>query len=94
MENGFYHGSSADGSDMRRTLGVFTNPKNDKEWSTEPYNAEQRAVQKEYNDWEAIYKQLDGRTLFQEYELVLQKKSKLPRRLRDILVEQAKQEGL
>jgi hypothetical protein len=90
----FYHGSSADGSDIRPSLGVFINPNNENEWSTAPYNKEQNLRLKEYNDWEQIYNQLDGKTLLEEYELVLQKKSNLPRRLRDILIEQAKQEGL
>ena len=92
MENGFYHGSSANGSDMRPWLGVFTNPDNEEEWSSEPYNKEQRLYKKNYNDWEIIYNQLDGRTLLDEYNLIIDKKSNLPRRLRDLLVAQYEHE--
>jgi len=33
----FYTGSTPDGSDMKEFKGMYVNPYNDNEWSSEPY---------------------------------------------------------
>ena len=33
----FYTGSTPDGSDMKEVQGMYVNPYNDNEWSSEPY---------------------------------------------------------
>ena len=37
-----FSGKSADGSDAREFHGMFINPENDNEWSSEPYTLEQK----------------------------------------------------
>lgn len=70
----FFTGSTADGRDIRPAMGVFINPNNPDEWSTAPYNAEQRNYVKRYNfhwylmkkcnyDVEQVYKKIKNGTL-------------------------------
>lgn len=71
-----YTGKSADGSDMYPVQGVFVSPDGN-EWSNMPYTKEDKM-------WKELYPYLakNLRSLKDEYELVLNKKSKLSSRLR------------
>ena len=72
-----YTGKSADGSDMYPVQGVFVSPDGN-EWSNMPYTKEDKM-------WKELYPYLANnlRSLKDEYELVLNKKSKLGSRLRN-----------
>lgn len=73
-------GKSADGSDAYPAMGVFVRPDGE-EWSSEPYTKEDKM-------WQALYSELSKRrhSLRMEYNLVLEKKSTLNRRLRDYVI--------
>ena len=72
-----YSGKSADGSDMYPVKGVYVSPDGN-EWSNMPYTKEDKL-------WEELYPYLAKNliSLEDEYKLVLNKQSKLSRRLRD-----------
>lgn len=71
-----YHGSSADGSDMRQFRGVYVNPENENEWSSEPYTKQQKEYDKFHDKWDFIYNHIvvHDRSLQDELNLVLEKK--------------------
>ena len=73
-------GRSEDGSDAYPAMGVFTSPDGE-EWSNKPYTKEDKM-------WEKVYNHLSKnlRTLRDEYEMIMDKKSTLPRVLRDYIV--------
>ena len=77
-----YTGSSADGSDMREVKGFFVSPDGE-QWSNMPYTLEQRAYDKVYDHMVRT-----GRTLREEYDLILAKKSTLSRYCRDFIANQ------
>lgn len=56
-----YTGKTADGSDMHETLGVFINPNNKNEWSTTPYNKEQRQIVKDHRTKLEVLEYMSGR---------------------------------
>jgi len=70
-------GKSADGLDAYPAQGVFVSPDGE-QWSNQPYTKEDKM-------WQELYPYLakNLRSLRDEYELVLQKKSNLSRRMRD-----------
>lgn len=70
-------GKSADGSDAYPAQGLFVSPDGE-EWSNMPYTKEDKM-------WQELYPYLakNLRSLKDEYELVLKKKSNLSRRMRD-----------
>jgi hypothetical protein len=72
-----YTGKSADGSDMYPVKGVYVHPDGN-EWSNMPYTKEDKL-------WEELYPHLakNLRSLSDEYELILNRQSKLSRRLRE-----------
>jgi hypothetical protein len=61
-------------------MGMFASPDGE-EWSSEPYTKEDKM-------WEKVYNHLSKnlRTLRDEYEMIMNKKSTLPRVLRDYIV--------
>ena len=73
-------GKSADGSDAYPAMGVFVSPDGE-EWSSEPYTKEDKM-------WQYLYPELSRlrHSLRMEYDLVLEKKSTLSRRLRDYVI--------
>jgi hypothetical protein len=73
-------GRSEDGSDVYPAMGVFTSPDGE-EWSNKPYTKEDKM-------WEKVYNHLSKnlRTLRDEYKMIMDKKSTLPRVLRDYIV--------
>ena len=73
-------GRCEDGSDSYPAMGVFTSPDGE-EWSNKPYTKEDKM-------WEKVYNHLSKnlRTLRDEYEMIMDKKSTLPRVLRDYIV--------
>lgn len=81
----FYTGKSADGSDMKEVMGAFVSP-DGKEWSNMPYTEEDRIYEKIFNHINGI------RTFRDEYNLILAKKSTLPRKCRDYLVKMIESE--
>jgi hypothetical protein len=72
-----FTGKSDDGSDMYPIKGAYVSP-DGKEWSNMPYTKEDKM-------WEELYPYLAKNliSLKDEYELVINKQSKLSRRLRD-----------
>lgn len=70
-------GKSADGSDAYPPMGMFISP-DGKQWSNQPYTKEDKM-------WQELYPYLakNLRSLKDEYELVIQKKSNLSSRLRN-----------
>jgi hypothetical protein len=72
-----FTGKSDDGSDMYPIKGAYVSP-DGKEWSNMPYTKEDKM-------WEELYPYLAKNliSLEDEYELVINKQSKLSRRLRD-----------
>lgn len=56
-----YTGKSADGSDMHEALGVFINPNNPDEWSSEPYNKEQRQQVKDHRTYVELIEYMNGK---------------------------------
>lgn len=74
------------------TLGVFTDPNNDNEWSSVPYTKEQKKVAKSYYRFEFIFDKVKehltrtDRSILEEIELIKQKKSTLPRYAKDWLI--------
>lgn len=84
----FYTGNTADGSDMREIEGVYLS-KDGKTWSNMPFKPD--AEDRLYNTClDHTWKNL--RTFRQEYELIIQKKSQLPRSCRDYLVRRVENE--
>jgi hypothetical protein len=73
-------GRSEDGSDAYPAMSMFASPDGE-EWSNKPYTKEDKM-------WEKVYKHLsqNRRTLGDEYEMIMNKKSTLPRVLRDYIV--------
>lgn len=88
----FFTGSSSDGSDARRVWGVFVNPNNDNEWSTEPYNEEQKAFVREDNRQYRLkmsvvnYMKENKLSLDDLRDLVVSKKSNLSKIQRDYVL--------
>jgi hypothetical protein len=88
----FFTGSTSDGSDMRQIFGVFTNPNNEDEWSTEPYNEEQKAFVREDNRQYRLkmsvvnYMKDNKLSLDDVRDLVVSKKSNLSKRQRDYVL--------
>lgn len=89
----FFTESSSDGSDARRVWGVFTNPNNDNEWSTEPYNEGQKAFVREDNRQYRLkmsvvnYMKENELSLEDVKDLILNKKSSLSKTQRDYVME-------
>lgn len=81
-----FTGKSEDGSDAYPSMGMFVSP-NGQQWSNKPYTKEDRM-------WQELYPHLakNLRSLKDEYELILQKKSNLSSRLRNY-VKQLMKEG-
>lgn len=82
----FLTGRTKDGSDAIQT-GMYISPDGN-EWSNMPYTKEQKTGEllTRYH-WELFdYLGDNLRSFNMELELVLQKKSKLPRRLRDYMI--------
>lgn len=79
----FYYGKTADGSDMKEWEGVYVNPKNPNEWSSEPY-PEQK---KEHRMWWAVRDYMNGRfTLNDVRDQIVKKTCSLPKSLRDYVL--------
>jgi hypothetical protein len=72
-------------------MGAFINPKNDDEWSTLPYNKEQKSAHKAYQRVRLIFKKITShldrtnRSIKEELLLIKNKKSTLPKYCRDWL---------
>jgi hypothetical protein len=72
-------------------MGAFINPKNDNEWSTTPYNKEQKKAYKAYQrvrlTFNKITRHLDrtNRSIKEELLLIKNKQSTLPKYCRDWL---------
>lgn len=80
----FYTGSSADGRDMRPAEGMYVNPNNDNEWSSEPYPGEQKEFSKRYRK---LVNHINGkRSIADEYVLITAKKSTLSKDMRDFVI--------
>ena len=76
-------GSSKDGRDARPFEGMYMHP-NGKTWSSQPITKEQKEHSKGYR---GVVKEIDGKRSFKdEYNRVLEKRSKLSKWLRDWLV--------
>ena len=90
-----YYGRSADGSDMREFRGVYINPDNENEWSTEPYTKEQKVYDRIHDKWDFIYNHiaLHERSLQDELNLVLAKKSELSSTYRKMLLDAMNENG-
>jgi hypothetical protein len=69
-----YTGKTADGSDIHNALGVFTNPDNPDEWSSKPYNKEQRQQAKDHRTYVEVIEHMAGRYCL--YDLYNQIKDK------------------
>lgn len=78
----FYTGKTADGSDMKEVHGGYIAP-DGKSWSNHPW-----PPSKEDRIWDRIYIHLcyNSRSIKDEYELILIKKSLLSRAERDFIV--------
>lgn len=86
----FYTGKSKDGSDMQEVPGMYINPNNPDEWSSQPY-PEQR---KEMRTWETIKEYSDGRyTISDIRNQVLNKSCPLPRSIRDYILNLYDEDG-
>lgn len=72
-----YTGKSEDGTDMYEAEGLYLSPDGN-QWSNQPYTIEDKM-------WKELYPYLakNLRSLKDEYELVLNKQSKLSSRLRN-----------
>lgn len=81
-------GKSADGSDAREFHGMFINPENEDEWSSEPYTLEQK---RGYDDherfWDIMNFYGNSKSIEEIYNEIKIKKSILSRRNRDFIVE-------
>ena len=76
--------SGTNEKDAHKFVGVWTNPNNPNEWSTQPYDTDQRKYDNHYH--KVVEETKGKRTFEEEYELILEKKSNLPRSTRDWLV--------
>jgi hypothetical protein len=86
-----YTGKSADGSDMRLVEGVYVNPDNDNEWSSEPYPKQRKAI----NTKNEVLDYMNGRYCLDDvYEQIKNKVCKLPKRVRDYVVSHYTPEGV
>lgn len=89
MSGAFYTGSSADGRDIRPAEGMYVS-EDGTWWSSEPITPEQKEYSKNLR---ALYNHIDGkRTPRDEYNLIKEKKSKLPRSVRDWVIKQFEHE--
>lgn len=81
----FISGKTKDGSDAIIPLGVYVSP-DGKEWSNMPYTKEQRSQD---NTHKEIINHLEyhSRSIFDEYNLIIEGKSKLSKRCRDYVIE-------
>jgi hypothetical protein len=59
-------GKSADGSDAHIPLGVFINPNNPNEWSSKPYNKEQRQCVKDHRTYLELMDYMNGKYSLQD----------------------------
>jgi hypothetical protein len=88
----FFTGSTSDGSDMRQKFGFFTNPNNEDEWSSEPYNEEQKAFVREDNRQYRMKMSIvnfmkENKLCLDEVRLlIIEKKSNLSKRQRDYVL--------
>lgn len=87
-----FTGRSADGSDMHVALGVFVSP-DGKEWSTKPFTSEQRVRLKQHRIYERCWNHIAKyrRTLRDEYNLIMEGKSILPKNCRNFIVQYIKE---
>jgi len=86
----FYKGKSKDGSDMEEVEGVYVNPNNENEWSSEPYR-EQRKLIKIKNE---LLDYMNGRyTLNDVYNQIKNKTCKLSYRLRQYVLSHYDENG-
>ena len=86
----FYTGKSADGSDMQEHRGVYVNPDNGSEWSSQPYPKQQRSVnlREEYNTY------TNGRfSLQMVYQQIIDKTCPLSKRVRDFVLSHYDENG-
>jgi hypothetical protein len=81
-----YTGKSADGSDMKEWGGVYVNPDNPNEWSTQPYPY--RKMKLEIRLWWEVYDYMAEEmiTLDDVYKQIQDKTCLLSKRLRDYVL--------
>ena len=95
----FFTGSTSDGSDMRQKFGFFTNPNNQDESSSEPYNEEQRVFVREDNrqyrlKMSIVYCMKETKLSLDDVrDLVVSKKSNLSKRQREYVLSHYDSEG-
>lgn len=89
----FYTGKTADGSDAIQT-GVYLSPDGN-QWSNMPYTKEQiehdKLIRRHWRVYDHISKH--QRTLREEYHLILQRKSTLPKAERNYVIDSMLQEN-
>ena len=82
-----FSGKSADGSDAREFHGMFINPENDNEWSSEPYTLEQkRGYTRHERFWDIMNSYGNSKSIEEIYNEIQNKKSDLSRKNRDFIV--------
>lgn len=86
----FYIGRSADGSDMEEFGGMYVNPKNTNEWSSQPYPEQQRFI----NMNNIVFEYMNGRyTLDDVYNQIKNKTCPLSRNVREYVLSHYNDEG-
>lgn len=85
-----YTGKSADGSDMKLVEGVYVNPENDNEWSSEPYPKQKKLM----NLYNKVYDYMNRRyTLNDVYQQIKNKTCKLSRTEREYVLSHYDENG-
>lgn len=85
-----YTGKSEDGSDAQPVEGVYVNPKNPNEWSSEPWPEQMRMLRLK----EAFMEYASGRySLDDVYHQIQEKTCPLPKRVRDYVLSHYDEEG-
>tara|TARA_R110002095_G_scaffold193603_1_gene171864 strand:+ start:7228 stop:7512 length:285 start_codon:yes stop_codon:yes gene_type:complete len=85
-----YTGRTADGSDMKEFEGVYVNPENDNEWSSEPYPSQAKSIRKV----ESIKEYMNGKYCLNDvYLQIKEKKCGLSFKLRQFVLSHYDSEG-
>lgn len=85
MSGIMFTGSSADGSDMRPTKGMFINPDNENEFSNMPYDKAQKQEARNHDTFWDIHNKIE-KSYAEEYKLIKLKTSTLSRKEREFVV--------
>ena len=89
-----YTGRSSNGSDAHEAFGVFTNPDNENEWSSKPYNKEQRQQVKDHRTKNELLDYMDGKfTLNDCYKQIKEKRFPLVNRIKQFVLSHYDENG-